>query len=87
MIVCLCMGSSESEIKECISQGASSIEMIEEACGAGSCCQSCHAEILSLLAADHACAMGPPSGAYHEEKKVPGYRSIERSLNSRINRD
>ena len=49
MIICLCVGVSESEVKECIQKGAISLELIEEACGAGGCCQSCHPELLCLL--------------------------------------
>jgi len=60
------MGVSESEIKTCIRHGAHSIELIEEACGAGACCQSCHPEILSLL----------------YEENIPDHRSLERSSDS-----
>lgn len=65
MIVCLCVGVSESEVKACMRQGAVSLELIEEACGAGSCCQSCHPELLSLI---------------HEEK-LTDYRPVERNSN------
>jgi len=66
MIICLCVGVSESEVKDCIEKGAISLELIEESCGAGSCCQSCHPELLSLL----------------YEKNFTDHRLVERSSNS-----
>lgn len=67
MIVCLCTGVTESEIKQCIEeQGAHSLETIQEACSAGTCCQSCHPEILSLL----------------YEENISDCRSLKRSSDS-----
>ena len=68
MIVCLCMGISDSEIKKCAKEGATSLELIEESCGAGSCCQACHPEIQLLLEED--------SGVSYEEG-LSHYQSLK----------
>lgn len=49
MIVCLCKGVSSSEIREVIGFGASSLEEIGSACGAGTDCGSCTFELEDML--------------------------------------
>ncbi|MES2504659.1 MAG: (2Fe-2S)-binding protein [Myxococcota bacterium] len=73
MIVCLCSGSSESEIICHIQNGAYTLELIQEACGAGGGCQSCHLEISSLLADEKSCAMTRGAGAPHEKEQFANY--------------
>lgn len=48
-MICTCLGIDEDAIKEAIANGADSIEAIEEATGAGSCCGACVSEISGIL--------------------------------------
>jgi bacterioferritin-associated ferredoxin len=41
MIVCLCAGVDDCEIRSCISDGARSLADIARACGAGADCGGC----------------------------------------------
>jgi bacterioferritin-associated ferredoxin len=52
MIVCLCRGISDREIKLLIRGGARSLEDLRSSCGAGSGCGSCHSQLRTLLAGD-----------------------------------
>ncbi|HVO26956.1 MAG TPA: (2Fe-2S)-binding protein [Candidatus Margulisiibacteriota bacterium] len=49
MIVCQCVGVSDSMIRRLIAAGASSVAEITRRCGAGRCCAPCREEIASLL--------------------------------------
>ena len=54
MIICLCRGVSDSEIKSTIREGACTLKEVEDMCDAGSSCGSCHAQILSLIREENA---------------------------------
>ena len=41
MIVCLCRGVSDREIRAAVAQGACSAEAVAASCGAGADCGSC----------------------------------------------
>lgn len=49
MIVCLCEGVRQSEVEAAIEDGASNLEAVGRACGAGTGCGSCHESIGDLL--------------------------------------
>lgn len=49
MIICLCEGISETEIKELIKSGASSLEDLRKECGAGGKCGGCLWQLLDTL--------------------------------------
>lgn len=49
MIVCVCNRVSEGELNEVIEGGASSVEAVGDACGAGTDCGSCVAAIQHRL--------------------------------------
>lgn len=48
MIVCLCHGITEGQIKQCIEKGDSVLAVVKKT-GAGSCCGSCVEVILELV--------------------------------------
>ncbi|MFI5298820.1 MAG: bacterioferritin-associated ferredoxin [Polyangiales bacterium] len=54
MIVCLCKNVSSRVIEGCIADGATTVEEVGEACGAGTDCGNCACEIEDML--DRACA-------------------------------
>jgi bacterioferritin-associated ferredoxin len=53
VIVCLCHGVSDGELRAVIRRGASSTAELAHACGAGSDCGSCQPQLCSLLAEAH----------------------------------
>ena len=56
MILCLCRGVSEREVAEVVSQGAASVSEVRRACGAGTDCGSCVADIKAQLEAARSCS-------------------------------
>lgn len=49
MLVCICKGLSERAVKETIDAGASSVEAIGKACGAGTDCGTCQGALEAML--------------------------------------
>lgn len=49
MIVCLCKNVSNRVIEGCIDEGATTLQEVGRACGAGTDCGGCHAEIEEML--------------------------------------
>lgn len=49
MIVCLCRGVNDQQIRRAISHGAGCLDSIGRACGAGTACGSCRDEIALML--------------------------------------
>ena len=49
MIVCLCKNVSSRVIDECIDEGATTVEAVGRACGAGTDCGGCHCDIEEQL--------------------------------------
>jgi len=49
MIVCLCHGVDESEIKELVEEGADSLAAVGRACGAGTDCGACRGQIEAII--------------------------------------
>lgn len=50
MIVCLCKNVSNRVIEDSIEDGATTIEEVGRACGAGTDCGGCHCELEEMLA-------------------------------------
>jgi len=49
MIVCVCKRARETDIAQAIAEGASSVDDVGAACGAGTCCGSCRDHIHQML--------------------------------------
>lgn len=61
MIVCLCEGVTDREIKDHLGSGASTVREVGRRCGAGTDCGMCRCDIRDMLRhrgrkAHHACA-------------------------------
>lgn len=54
MLVCLCEGVSRQEIERARDQGATTVDELARACGAGSGCGGCHEALRCILAAPRA---------------------------------
>jgi bacterioferritin-associated ferredoxin len=50
VLVCHCRRVCDRTIRECIAEGAASVEEVGSACGAGTGCGGCQPAIASLLA-------------------------------------
>lgn len=48
-IVCSCMGVTNGMIKEAVEAGASTLEEVQEATGAGTVCGACNDDIQHLI--------------------------------------
>lgn len=60
MIVCLCRGVSDTEIRATIAAGAETVPEIGDACGAGTDCRMCCQSLEALLAERPACSVTCP---------------------------
>jgi len=49
VILCLCHAVSDAEIRDVITDGASTVDAVGRACGAGTDCGSCRDEIADLI--------------------------------------
>ena len=49
MIVCLCRGVSEREIRQVVGAGANTPEAVAAACGAGGDCGACRTMVADLV--------------------------------------
>ena len=58
MIVCLCRGVSESDIRRVIERGAYTADAIAAACGAGGDCGACTVMLADLVAESEAAMVG-----------------------------
>jgi bacterioferritin-associated ferredoxin len=50
MYVCVCKAVCDREVEAAIDDGATSVEAVTNACGAGGDCGACHKEIADRLA-------------------------------------
>jgi len=66
LLVCHCRRVCDRTIRECIRDGAASIEEVGGACGAGTGCGGCQPAIASLLAK----ADSPTRAPAHQERLV-----------------
>ena len=58
MIVCLCRGVSESDIRRVIERGAFTADAVTAACGAGGDCGACTIMLADMVAESEAAAVG-----------------------------
>ena len=58
MIVCLCRGISESDIRGVIERGAGTADAVTAACGAGGDCGACTLMLVDMLAECEAATVG-----------------------------
>ena len=49
MIICLCHGVSDRQVREEARHGANSLDAIERCCGAGGDCGHCRADVRKIL--------------------------------------
>jgi bacterioferritin-associated ferredoxin len=49
MIVCLCLGVSESHIEATVEAGATTVGEVSRACGAATDCGACHHLVAALV--------------------------------------
>lgn len=61
MIVCVCEGISDHEIRDQCRRGAANVSAMARACGAGDKCGSCRKQIKSLITETRATARPPTS--------------------------
>ena len=52
MIVCVCEGISDREIRAHIASGVSDVDGLERRCGAGGCCGQCRDMLKCIVASD-----------------------------------
>lgn len=71
MIVCLCKGVSCGVIRNAIAEGATSVEEIGRACGAGTDCGGCEGTIEDLIEQE----AGVPGVASCQHRSLPVIRA------------
>ena len=49
MYVCLCKGVSDRVVRQCIREGARSLQQVGQECGAGTDCGACRGTIREML--------------------------------------
>lgn len=49
MVVCLCQGVSDKQVREAVTNGATSRKKVTRACGAGAGCGGCHESIREII--------------------------------------
>jgi bacterioferritin-associated ferredoxin len=52
VIVCICRGVSDRQVRLAVLQGAASLNQVTAMCDAGGDCGSCHEQIQEMLGAD-----------------------------------
>jgi len=68
MLVCVCRGVSDREVREVLARGASTLRDVGRACGAGTDCGSCRDLLRKMLGTCAAQGEAPPGAARPEEK-------------------
>jgi len=63
MLVCVCRGVSDREVREVLARGASTLREVGRACGAGADCGSCRDLIRTMLASCAPQGREPPPAA------------------------
>ena len=58
MIICLCRGLSESDIRRVIERGAGTPDAVTAACGAGGDCGACALMLVDILSESEAVGAG-----------------------------
>ena len=62
MIICICRGKSDRDVRKAIAGGAMTVRDLQR-CGIGDECGSCHNSLVTMLAAAGAEAAAPPCPA------------------------
>lgn len=57
MVVCLCQGVSDRQVREVVATGATTRKKVTRACGAGAGCGGCHESIREIIG-EHRAAAG-----------------------------
>lgn len=68
MIVCVCHGVGCGAVRAAIRAGATTVDAVGEACGAGTDCGSCREEIASLL--EEGAESGQPAPSRHHHLRL-----------------
>jgi bacterioferritin-associated ferredoxin len=63
MLVCLCRGVSDREVREVLAGGATTLRQVGKACGAGIDCGSCRDLIRTMIASCPPRGCDPPGAA------------------------
>jgi bacterioferritin-associated ferredoxin len=72
MFVCLCHVTTDSEIRNAIDRGASTVDEIGERCGAGTGCGGCRSQIHEMLeAAGRGCDRARDACADCPRSRIP----------------
>lgn len=59
MIICICRGKSDRDVRKAIENGAETVRDLQR-CGIGDDCGSCHVSLRAILAASAVAAAPPP---------------------------
>ncbi|MEZ4473774.1 MAG: (2Fe-2S)-binding protein [bacterium] len=62
MIVCLCEGVNDREVKRALRQGAADLSTLRRECGAGGDCGSCRPQLRRMLRELKSAGRHPPGG-------------------------
>ena len=62
MIICICRGKSDRDVRKAIENGATSVRELQR-CGIGDQCGSCHVSLRSMIASAAAAAAPCPAHA------------------------
>ena len=75
MIVCICRVVSDRAIVRAVSNGASSVDEVAAACGAGTGCGACRPQISQMIAECRACCASPSADCPRAQNEVasPAY--------------
>ena len=63
MLVCLCRGVSDRQVREVLARGATTVREVGRACGAGADCGSCRDLIRNMLASCAPRGCEPPAAS------------------------
>jgi bacterioferritin-associated ferredoxin len=74
MLVCVCRGVSDREVREALARGASTLRDVGRACGAGTDCGSCRGLLRKMLGTCPAQGCEAPPGAARPAEKLESQR-------------
>ena len=83
MIVCVCRGLNEAQVRTLIQSGSDSLERLAATCGAGTSCGSCAESLCCLLDAakrqelPRQPTVGRIDQAGHEDPRPPAHRRLQ----------
>ncbi|MFL5458673.1 MAG: bacterioferritin-associated ferredoxin [Myxococcales bacterium] len=74
MLVCVCRGVSDRELRDVLARGASTLRDVGRACGAGTDCGSCRDLLRNMLGSCAAQGCEAPPGATRPEEQLERQR-------------